>query len=130
MDTELKDEIETPVIEKPAMKRRVNHYGVQGSRQNMLHFDADEEIAKDLEYFGKVVKDNFSGAHSLYYIVVDGRFDMADVLDYMDRLNGGGKVGAAAGNGYEAGSDWSQMESNDLDDDEFYEEFDAPDVGF
>lgn len=84
---------ETKVV-KPVMKRRINHYGVYGDRRNIVHFDTNEEIAKDLEYFGKVVKDNHSGGDSLYYIVVDGRFDMADVLDYMDGLNEGEEVEA------------------------------------
>lgn len=82
---------ETKVV-KPVMKRRINHYGVIGERRNIVNFDTDEETAKDLEYFGKVVKDNHSGGGNLYYIVVDGRFDMADVLNYMDRLNEGEEV--------------------------------------
>lgn len=92
MDVELTEETEVPNVEKPAMKRRVKHYGVYGDRKNIVSFDTDAAIAKDLEYFGKVFKDSFSGGDNLYYIVVDGRFDMAEVLAYMDSLNENGEV--------------------------------------
>ena len=82
---------EITVMEKPVMKRRIKVYDVIGNRNNVVPFDANETTAELLNEFGHVEKVT-SGAGSHYWLVVDGRFDMADVLAYMDSLNENGEV--------------------------------------